>query len=151
MIEVLAVIVPVFGLTAIGFGAARIAAIDDVALTGLRFFLLYLALPALIFQLVAAAPVGAANIVAFAVTATFATYCAFAIAFSISALLNRGHVPDATVEGLVGADAEVAYMGPALAIAAFGASAAAPMALILSVDGAMLAAMTPLMMALGGS
>jgi predicted permease len=55
------------------------------------------------------------------------------------------------VEGLVGAHAEVVLLGPPLVIAALGTAAAAPMALILAVDGAMLAALTPLMMALGTS
>ena len=151
MIEVLTVVLPVFGLIAIGFAAARFNVVAAEALTGLRFFLFYLALPALIFQLVAATPLAGTNLLAFALTATFATYCAFAIAFSIAALLNRGHVPDATIEGLVGSESEVTYMGPAVALAAFGSAAAAPMALVLAVHGAMIAAMTPLMMALGGS
>jgi malonate transporter len=151
MIEILAVIVPVFGLTAIGFAAARLEFITSEGLAGLRRFLLDLALPALIFQLVAEAPIGGTNLVVFALTATFATYCAFAIAFSIAALLNRGNVPEATVEGLAGSHADVALMGPALAIGAFGIAAAAPLALVLAVDGAMLAALTPLMLALGGS
>jgi malonate transporter len=141
----------VFGLTAIGFVAARLDAVTAGGLQALRFFVFYLALPALIFQLVSTAPLAGVNLFAFALTTTFATYCAFAIAFSVAALLNRGHVPESTIEGLVGAHAEVPLMGAALAIAAFGSVAAAPMAVILAVDGAMLAALTPLMMALGQS
>jgi malonate transporter len=151
MIEVLTVIVPVFGLIAMGFGAARLELMTPAGIAGLRRFLLELALPALLFQLVAEAPIGGTNLLGFVLTATFATYCAFAIAFSVAALLNRGNVPEATVEGLAGSHADVALMGPALAIGAFGLTAAAPLALVLAVDGAMLAAMTPLMMALGGS
>src|SRR5262245_31913198 len=96
---ILAVILPVFGLAAIGFAAARFNAVSEEGLSGLRFLLYYLALPALIFRLVSTAPLGGVNLVAFALTATFATYCAFAIAFSIAALLNRGHVPESTVQG----------------------------------------------------
>jgi len=151
MIEVLTVILPVFGLAAIGFAASRLDIVPAEGLAGLRFFLLYLALPAFIFQLVAATPLAGTNLLAFALTATFATYCAFAIAFSIAALINRGQVLEATVEGLVGSAAEVTYLGPAVALAAFGMPAAAPLALVLAVDSAMIAAMTPLMMALGGS
>jgi predicted permease len=50
---------------------------------------------------------------------------------------------------LLGANAEVALLGAAIAISTFGIAAAAPLALILAVDGAMLATITPLMMALG--
>ncbi len=148
---ILAVIIPVFGLAAIGFAAARFNAVTEQGLAGLRFFLFYLALPALIFQLVSTASLAGVNLLAFALTATFATYCAFAIAFSIAALLNRGHVPESTIQGLAGANSEVPLMGAALAVATFGAVAGAPMAILLAVDGAMLAALTPLMMALGRS
>ena len=58
MIEILAVIVPVFGLVALGFGAARLDVFGSEGIAGLRAFLLYLALPALIFQLVSTAPWG---------------------------------------------------------------------------------------------
>jgi predicted permease len=129
----------------------RLNLVRDEGLAGIRAFLFYLALPALIFQLVSTASLAGTNVLGFALTATFATYCAFAIAFSIAALLNRGNVPEATVEGLAGADSDIPLMGPALILAAFGTVAAAPMAVVLSVDGAMLAAMTPLMMALGDS
>jgi predicted permease len=84
-------------------------------------------------------------------TTTFSTYCAFAIAFSFGALINGGNVPEATIQGLVGSYPNVGYMAPALTIAAFGATAAAPTALIFSFDFAMLFTLTPLMMALGGT
>lgn len=87
----------------------------------------------------------------FVVTTTFATYCAFAIAFSFGALVNRGNVPEATVEGLVGSYANIGYMAPALTVVAFGPAAAAPTALVFSFDTALLFALVPLMMALGGT
>src|SRR5262249_10726644 len=98
-----------------------------------------------------ATPLAGTNLLAFALTATFATYCAFVIAFSIAALINRGQVPAATVEGLVGSAAAVTYLGPAVALAAFGMPAPPPLALVPAGGIALIAAMTPLMMALGGS
>ncbi len=90
---------------------------SPTAPAGLSFFVLYLALPALFFQLIAATPLGRCRGWSFVVTTTFATYCAFAIAFSIGALINGGNVPEATVEGLVGSYANIGILAPALTMA----------------------------------
>jgi len=58
---------------------------------------------------------------------------------------------EATVEGLSGSYANIALMAPGLTLAAFGDAAGAPTALIMTFDTAMLAALTPLMMALGAA
>ena len=118
---------------------------------GLHFFVLYLALPVLFFQSIRTGPGLDGAVFSFVLTTTFATYCAFAIAFSIGALINGGNVPEATVQGLAGSYSNVGYLAPALTITAFGAAAAAPTALILTFDHALLFVVTPLMMALGGS
>src|SRR5262249_22361736 len=101
------------------------------------------------FGFVAATPFHELNNPGFVLTTTFSTYCAFALAFSFGALLHRGAIAEATVEGLSGSYANIAYMAPGLTLAAFGSAAAAPTALILSFDTAMLTALTPAMMALG--
>jgi hypothetical protein len=117
----------------------------------LNVLLLYLALPALFFQSIAEAPIPGPGTISFVLTTTFATYCAFAIAFSIGALVNGGNVPEATVQGLAGSYSNTAYLAPALVLSAFGSAAAVPMALIFAFDNALLFVATPLMMALGGT
>ena len=151
MSEIVRLVLPFFGLIFLGFGAGRLRGIPPGGLAGLEFFVLYLAMPALLFKLIAEAPAAAPAMWPFVLTTTFATYCAFAIAFSIGALVNGGNVPEATVQGLVGSYANIGYMAPAVAIAAFGSAAAVPMALVFSFDNAMLFTLTPLMMALGGA
>jgi len=151
MSEIVKLVLPFFGLIFLGFGAGRLRSIPEEGLAGLNFFVLYLAMPALFFQFIAATPLTGAPIWSFVLTTTFSTYCAFAIAFSIGALINRGNVGEATVQGLIGSYANVGYMAPALVIGAFGAAAATPTALVFSFDTAMLLALTPLMMALGGT
>ncbi|HVY18586.1 MAG TPA: AEC family transporter [Bauldia sp.] len=149
MIGLLTLLVPFFGVVALGYGAGR-ARLVSGGLEALEFFVFSVALPALFFHLITTAPPLAGGW-AFVATTTFATYCAFAIAFSIGALVNGGNVPEATIEGLVGSFSNTAYLAPALVIAALGTVAAAPVALIYSFDTALLLIVTPLMMALGGT
>ena len=151
MSEIVTLLLPFFGLILLGYGAGYFRLVRAEALAGLEFFVFYCALPVLFFDLIATTPPGSLQGWSFVATTTFATYCAFAIAFSVGALLNGGNVPEATVQGLIGSYANATYLAPALIIAAFGSVAAAPTGLILSFDSAMLFIITPLMMALGGT
>ncbi|HEY5082792.1 MAG TPA: AEC family transporter [Bauldia sp.] len=151
MSEIVTLLFPFFGLILLGYAAGYFRLINVEALAGIEFFLFYAALPVLFFQLIATTQPGSLQGWSFVATTTFATYCAFAIAFSIGALLNGGNVPEATMQGLVGSYSNTAYLAPALVIAAFGSAAAAPIGLIFSFDTAMLLVVTPLMMALGGT
>lgn len=151
MTEILTLLVPFFGLIGLGYGAGRFGFVTAEGAGGLNAFVLYLALPALFFQSILATNSVEPAALAFVLTTTFATYCAFAIAFSIGALVNGGNVPEATIQGLAGSYSNTAYLAPALTIAAFGSAAAVPTALIFSFDNALLCIVTPLMMALGGT
>ena len=151
MTAIATILVPFFSLILLGYGAGRLKLVPAAALAGLDFFVLYLAMPALFFQLIATTPVASLAGWSYVVATTFATYCAFAVAFSFAALLNGGRVPEATIEGLIGSYGNVGILGPALAVSAFGAAAAAPTALIFSFDTIVLLIVTPLMMALGGT
>ena len=151
MSEIVRLILPFFGLILLGYGAGRLRYVSGEGIGGMNFLVFYLALPALFFQLIVEMPTIETGAWAFVVTTTFATYCAFAIAFSIGALVNGGNVPEATIQGLAGSYSNIGYLAPALTIAAFGSAAAVPTALIFSLDNAMLFTLTPLMMALGGT
>jgi predicted permease len=151
MSEIVTLLLPFFGLILLGYAAGYFRLVNAEGLAGLEFFTFYCALPVLFFHLIASTPPGTLQSWSFVATTTFATYCAFAVAFSIGALLNGGNVPEATVEGLLGSTSNTAYLAPALVIAAFGAPAAAPTGLIFSFDTAVLLIITPLMMALGGT
>ena len=151
MSAIATLLLPVLAVILLGCGAGYFRIVKAEGLAGLEFFVFTIAVPVLFFQLIAATPTASLGDWSFVLTTTFATYCAFAIAFSIGALINGGNVPEATVQGLVGSYSNTAYLAPALVIAAFGALAAAPTALIFSFDSAMLFTLTPLMMALGGT
>jgi predicted permease len=149
MNEIVAITLPFFGLIALGYGAGQWRKTPVEGLAWLNFFVFYLALPALFFQLIAETPIKELTNWPFVLTTVFGTYCAFAIAFSIAALTNRGNVPAATIQGLVGSYSNSGFMAPGLTLAAFGSAAAVPTALVFSFESAMLFALVPLMMALG--
>ena len=151
MIEILTLILPFFGLVALGYAAGWLRFIPPEGTGGLNVLVLYLALPAFFFQSIVEGPVPDTAAISFVLTTTFATYCAFAIAFSIGALVNGGNVPEATVQGLAGSFSNTGYLAPALILAAFGSGAAVPAALIFTFDNALMFVATPLMMALGGT
>jgi predicted permease len=151
MNQLLTLFIPFFGVILVGYGVGRFRVVPGEGLAALEFFIFKIALPALLFHLVVTTQTPLSGGWSFIATTTFATYCAFAIAFSIGALVNGGNVTEATVEGLIGSYSNTAYLAPTLVLAALGTAAAAPMALIYSFDTAMLLIVTPLMMALGGT
>jgi malonate transporter and related proteins len=151
MNEIASITLPFFGLIALGYGTAQWRKTPAEGLAWLDFFVLYLALPSLFFKLIGQTPLEELTNWSFILTAIFGTYCTFAIAFSIMALTSRGNIPEATIQGLVGAYSNSGYMAPGLTLAAFGTAAAVPTALIFSFENAMLFALVPLMMALGST
>ncbi|MBB4001556.1 AEC family transporter [Aurantimonas endophytica] len=150
MIAIVGLISPFFGLIALGFGAGRIVRHPVEGLTWLNVFIIYIALPALFFQLLAKTPVGKLASPGFVTATTIATFVIFAAGFAFAMIRSRGDVPAATVQGLASAYGNIGYMGPGLALVALGPEAAVPVALIFCFDNTLHFVMAPLMMALGG-
>jgi malonate transporter and related proteins len=151
MSEIVAILLPFFGLVGLGFGAGKWRKTPAEGLSWLNFFMFYLALPALFFELVAETPMEQFPGWPFLLTTTFGTYCTFAIAFSVAALNNGGNLLVSTIKGLVGSYSNSAFLAPGLTLAAFGSAAAIPTALIFTFEHAMLSAIVPMMMALGST
>ncbi len=151
MMKVAGLALPFFGLILLGYLAGRIWRRDENALVWLNIFVLYFALPALFFQLISRTPIQELANWSFVFSTSLATYSAFAIAFSFAMLKNRGNLPQATVQGMVGGYGNVGYMGPPLALVALGPDAAVPAALIFCFDIALVFTLAPMMMAIGGS
>ncbi|AXS40584.1 AEC family transporter [Breoghania sp. L-A4] len=151
MQDVLTLALPFFGLILVGFASGKIRSLPAAGLDWMNFFILYLALPALFFQLLAQTPVEELTNLAYVAATTFATYCAFALAFCIGVVITRGNIAVATIQGMAGAYSNIGYMGPGLTLAALGSAAAVPTALIFCFDNILLFTLLPLMMALGGT
>jgi len=140
---------PFFGLIFLGYVGGKIIRKPADGLAWLNIFIVYFALPALFFQLLSETPFEQLAQWSFVLTTTFATYCAFSLAFLIGYLVTRGNIRESTIQALVGSYSNIGYMGPGLTLAALGPAATVPTALIFCFDNTLLFTLVPLLMALG--
>ncbi|WP_421850570.1 AEC family transporter [Oricola sp.] len=148
--NVIGLVLPFFGLILLGYAAARITRQPLDALGWMNTFIVYVALPALFFNLLARTPVEQLTQWRFVFATTFSTFFVFALMFVIAAIGSRGNVAESTVKGLAAAYGNIGYMGPGLALLAFGDAAVVPVALIFCFDNTLHFIMAPLLMALSG-
>jgi predicted permease len=146
MIDVLNLALPYFGLIFLGFACGRIRNIPDRGLAWMDFFIVYMALPALFYRVLAKTPFEQLNNVRFITAATLATFLVLALSFGIAFAIRRG-LAQSTLAALAGAYGNIGYMGPGLALATLGSQAAAPVALIFCFETLLFFSLLPLMMA----
>lgn len=150
MLSVLNLVLPFFGLIFLGFFVARINRQPLEALGWMNTFIIYVALPALFFQILSKTPVAELTQWGFIIGCTASTFLVFASMFFIAFSRTR-RIDESTIQGLAAAYGNIGYMGPALAILAFGAPAAVPVALIFCFDNTLHFVMTPFLMAVSGN
>lgn len=150
MLQILGMIAPLFTLIALGYLSGRLCKIPLEGLAWLNFFVVYISLPALFFQLLSRTPFEQFYHFDFLTTTTLATFIIFTACFALSRLLRRENTRVSAIQGLAGAYGNIGYLGPPIAIAAFGPEAAVPVALIFCLDNTMHFIVTPLLMAVGG-
>lgn len=150
MQQILSLSIPFFGLILIGWVAARIVRLPEVGLAWLQLFVIYIALPALFFQILSKTPIEELADGAFVAATTSATVIVFALAFGVGMLASRGSIPSATIQAVIGSYSNIGYMGPGITLAALGPAAAVPTALIFCFDNTFLFVAVPVLMAIGG-
>ena len=148
MIDVLNLALPFFGLIFIGFACGKIKQIPDTALAWMNFFIVYVALPALFYRIIAQTPLEQLAQVDYVFATTLSTFWAFAVSFAIGMAIRRGDIAESTIAGLAGGYGNIGYMGPGLALATLGPQAAVPVALIFCFDTLLLFTLVPFLMAL---
>ncbi|WP_127523685.1 AEC family transporter [Mesorhizobium sp. Z1-4] len=151
MTEIVGLVLPFFGMIFLGYAVARITRQPLDALGWMNTFIIYVALPALFFQLLSKTPIEKLTEFTFIFGSVFSTFLVFALMFVISVIASRGEVAQSTVKGLAAAYGNIGFMGPGIALLAFGEAAAVPVALIFCVENMMHFAIAPMMMALAGS
>lgn len=150
MFEIVGLITPYFGLIALGVLAGRLKRLPLDELGWLNTFIVYLALPALFFSLMSETPVEELARWDFIGINIGVTFAVLVLGFALAMLTTRGHVAEATVQALAGAYGNIGYMGPGLAILAFGREAAIPVALIFCFENILHFSLAPAMMAVAG-
>lgn len=125
MLSILAVVLPIFALIFAGWGARRTGMLGPHATKELNRFVVYLALPALLFDIVAKARWHDLWQPGFLVAIGAGIVLVFALTLAIR--WRGGHpLADASVDGLNAAYANNGFIGFPLAAAVFGSAALAP-------------------------
>jgi malonate transporter and related proteins len=149
LVGLLDLIAPFFGLIAVGYVCAKIVKLQKGGLLWMQFFIIYVALPCLFFRLIADKPLEELTNWSYVMGTTLATYCVFAIAFTLGMWHTRD-MPQAVMQGVAGSYSNIGYMGPPLILAALGPAASAPVVLIFVFDNLLLFTIIPLLMAVAG-
>ena len=125
MQSILAVTVPFFALVLCGYLAARFHVLPESAIPGLNTFVLYFALPCLLFRFGANTPI--LDLLNPSVLLVYLTSALLVVFFTVSFSLNkRVHLKDAAFGALVAAFPNTGFMGVPLLVALLGAQAAGP-------------------------
>ena len=148
--DILALVFPFFGLIALGFIVARLMPRPMEGMAWLNIFIVYVALPALFFKLLAQTPVEDLTNWRYVGAATLATVIVFAIVLVPALFIARGRTGEPTIQALASAYGNIGYMGPGIALLALGQPAAVPVALIFTFENVFHFTIAPLMMALRG-
>lgn len=140
---------PFFGLIGLGFFCGKTVKQPEAGLAWMQFFLIYVALPALFFRLIADKPLDQLTNWPFVAATTLSTFFAFALSFSAGWRHTR-ELPQSVMQGVAGSYSNIGYMGPPLILAALGAGASAPVVLIFVFDNLLLFSLVPLLMSIAG-
>ena len=133
MLSVLLVTVPFFALVLCGYLAARGGLLPQAAIPGLNTFVLYFALPCLLYRFGASTPV--AQLLDASVLGLYVLCALIMVAFTIAVTRNqRIGWNDASFGALVTAFPNTGYMGVPLLVALLGAQAAGPAIVTIVVD-----------------
>lgn len=147
MTEIVSLVIPFFGMIFLGAFVARITRQPLEALGWMNTFVVYIALPALFFQLLSRTPIEQLTEWRYIFGAVLATYICFLTMFAVSMLYLRSGLAESTVKALAASYGNIGFMGPGLALLSFGAEAAVPVALIFCFENAVHFAVAPMLMA----
>jgi malonate transporter and related proteins len=134
MLELVLLVVPVFGLVALGYGAALLGLIGEKANEGLTSYLFVIGAPALIVKLLTAAVFPEV----FPWGYWIAYYAGMAVIWVAAMVLTawlfgRSH-GDAVIAGLSAGQANTVLIGIPIILKAYGEQAAFPIAMLLAVN-----------------
>ncbi len=149
MAEILALVAPFFGLIFLGYFSGRVAKLPEDGLAWLNFFIIYMALPALFFDLLSSTPLDQLEGLSFIVVTTLCAYVVYMLAVVV-AVLRGASLSESAMQGVAGSYSNIGYMGPGLTLSVLGTPAAVPTALIFCFDNALQFTLTPILMALSG-
>lgn len=139
MLNILAVTFPFFALVLCGYVAARRALLPQAAIPGLNTFVLYFALPCMLYRFGAGTPI--AQLLDGSLIAVYLLCALLIVGFTVAVTLHRTNRPrrgvgwnDAAFGALVAAFPNTGFMGVPLLVALLGAQAAGPTIVTIVID-----------------
>ena len=133
VLQIFLVTVPFFALIAAGYAAARGGALPLAAIPGLNVFVLYFALPCMLFRFGAGAPID--QLLDGAVALVWGVSALIVVAATVALSRNeRIGWNDAAFGALVAAFPNTGFMGVPLLVAILGAQAASPTIITIAFD-----------------
>jgi len=128
MLSMLSFVAPVFALVASGYLARRVGVMGAPAVAELNRFVVYLALPALLFDIMAHAKT--ADLAQPGFVAAYGLACGAVFYGALGASLLAGRpLAEASIDGLLGSYANTAYMGFPVMLMLFGTESLVPVTL----------------------
>ena len=133
MLAILLVTFPFFALVLCGYIAARRGWLPQAAIPGLNTFVLYFALPCMLYRFGSSTPI--TQLLDGALVAVYLTCALIMVGFTM-AVTRRGSIGwnDASFGALVGAFPNTGFMGVPLLVALLGAKAAGPAIVTIVID-----------------
>ena len=139
VLNILLVTFPFFALVLCGYVAARCALLPQAAIPGLNTFVLYFALPCMLYRFGAGTPI--AQLLDGSLVAVYLLCALLMVALTIALTLRRDTGPrhgvgwnDAAFGALVAAFPNTGFMGVPLLVALLGAQAAGPAIVTIIID-----------------
>ncbi len=132
MQAILTVTIPFFALVLLGFLAAQRRLLPESAIPGLNAYVLYFALPCMLFRFGASMPF--ARLIDPALIAVYALCALLVVGLTIALTLRRVGLKNAAFGALVAAFPNSGFMGVPLLVALFGDAASGPVIGTLLVD-----------------
>ena len=150
VLSILLVTFPFFALVLCGYIAVRRAFLPQAAIPGLNTFVLYFALPCMLYRFGASTPI--AQLLDGSLMAVYALCAFIMVGFTIAVTRNqRIGWSDASFGALVAAFPNTGFMGVPLLVALLGAQAAGPAIVSIVVDSLLTSSLCIALSRLGGA
>lgn len=131
--EIAVIVLPVFGMVAVGYGAAKVGLVTDKASDGLAEYVFSLSLPVLIFKTLSEARLPEAQPWGYWISYFAGAFLVFGLAMlAARKLFGRGH-QESVIHGFAAGQANTVFVGVPLILRAYGEEGAVPLFLLIAI------------------
>lgn len=131
--DIAVIVLPVFGMVLVGYGAARIGLVSDKAADGLAEFVFSLSVPVLIFKTLSEAQLPQAQPWGYWIAYFTGAFIVFALAMLAARRLFHRGPTEAVIHGFGAGQANTVFVGVPLILKAYGEAGAVPLFLLIAI------------------